>query len=106
MEAYRVCVTRDEPSCEYCHEFTGVARRPEIDGYLGSGTRLSIDGSIALFPSVSPLAVGHTLLAPLRHTMSLQLASADEQQRIGSSFRRLSDVAWPNKGHLRLFEHG
>lgn len=68
----------DRITCPYCAEFRLGQQVPELAAHLAGRGRVRVLGRAALFPSVSPIAAGHFLVAPVRHVQSMRAASSRE----------------------------
>ncbi|MFE9579861.1 HIT domain-containing protein [Nocardia sp. NPDC006044] len=95
----------EEGRCEFCREQSGVARRAEIDAHLGSTSRITQVHGITVFPSVSPLAPGHLLLAPVRHVRSTKECVPAEVRAVSAALDWTRSLL-ADRDAIVSFEHG
>jgi diadenosine tetraphosphate (Ap4A) HIT family hydrolase len=95
-----------DDGCEFCLEFAGSSIRDELAAHLSGDTRLRRHGSVIVFPTVSPLAVNHVLIAPIRHCCSTRECSRVEQQHLQNASAQLELQFEDATKDMVFFEHG
>ena len=61
---------------------------------------------VAVFPTVSPLVLGHILIAPKRHVNSTLQCSGLENQHIDAILEKLHGLLANDVNTIAIFEHG
>lgn len=91
-------------TCVYCEEFSSGGMPAELHRASGIRERLRVFGDEVVFPTVSPLMVGHTLISPNHHVGSIAQV-ADKSALIETTERTIAGLRLKN-GEYAIFEHG
>jgi len=110
MDRWDAAAARDW--CSFCQELEGseFPLTENIAAFLREaapkGRVLLDDGEIVVVPSLGPLVVGHVLIVPRRHYLSVGALTAQSMQRFVSLYARVWDFLHEKFGHCVAFEHG
>jgi len=110
MDRYKTPEARD--GCSLCEEFGGSGGRQNerIEAFLAqaapTGRILLESGPFVVVPSLGPLTVGHVLIVPREHYLSVGGLPPRLMEQLASVYLAVWDFLEDKFGQCMAFEHG